>query len=52
MKKAVEWFRTPPLSTKPRTHTKFIYDPGITNDEHINLWLKTFILTLELNPQS
>ena len=33
-------------------HTKFIHDLDIPKDEHINLWLKTFTLTLELNPQS
>ena len=33
-------------------HTKFIYDLDIPKDEHVNLQLKTFTLTLELNPQS
>ena len=36
---------------KPR-HTKFIYDLDIPNDEYANLFLKTFTLTLKLNPQS
>ena len=35
---------------KPR-HTKYIYDLDIQKDEHTNLELKTFNLTLELNPQ-
>ena len=33
-------------------HKKIIYDLDIPKDKHIKLQLKTFILTLELNPQS
>ena len=33
-------------------HTKFIYDLDISKDDHTNLQLKTFTLTLELNPES
>ena len=36
---------------KPR-QTKFIYDLDIPKDNHTNLQLKKFTLTLELNPQS
>ena len=36
--KAVEWFRTPPVCTKPETsYTKYIYDLDIPKDKHIKL---------------
>ena len=34
------------------SHTNFIYNLNIPKDKRIKLWLKTLILTLELNPQS
>ena len=34
------------------SYTKFIHDLDLLNDKHINLELKIFTLTLELNSQS
>ena len=39
------------LNLEP-SYTKFIHDLDLLNDKHINLELKIFTLTLELNSQS